>query len=262
MESTLPYQDQESYSNRRPTIRNKPGVVHLTGQIAGCDYVLGTLSFNLNKKELSYHLTYPDGARQEQLNYDTGEMTGRLHHITWHKNVAHIKRSDGIMIEQIDLHPGPLFCDVPILTPIFVESHYIGSVEPCLQNESDFRCWQGSQSQRIFSVSESSDFSILLFLLPSTEPTDHVLLGMQFINLPDGFEVPPSLVDICDESHRVGRIEIGGGWDMLVLTSRYTRTISGIVPPENKGSFRLLDYKRPMSAIADLIAQANGLKAC
>ena len=104
--------------------KNKPSFVHLMILINQVDYVLGTLSFNPTKEECSYHLSHPHDAPALHLNCDTGEHTARFEHITWHKNIAHIKREDDIAIERVIILQGPLFCRPPVITPIYVESLY------------------------------------------------------------------------------------------------------------------------------------------
>lgn len=238
---------------------NKPAAMSLTTKIAGKEYVLGTLSFNVIKKEFSYHFSYPEDSPEKHLDCDTGQYTARLDHITWHQNVVHIKRGDGVPLERIKLTQGPLFCERPITTPLYVESLYFSNSEPCLRRMDHFKHWKGSQTQEVLDLDESNGFSIIYILAPSIMTTPELLLGMQFLEIPDGMDYPPCLLDLCSETHRPGRIKLWGNWDFIVLTSPYTCRIKSEIPKEVGNSYRLPNYKNVPAAVTDLLMQANNL---
>lgn len=105
----------------------------------------------------------------------------------------------------------------------------------------------------------SEGFSVLFVLIPSSIDTGELLFGMQFLETPSGLSCPPSLVDLCDENHRAGRILLWGGWDFLILTSPYKCRIRSPVPSALGGSYLLHNYKNVSAAITDLLMQANNL---
>ena len=142
---------------------NKPSVANLKVRIASEEYVLGTLSFNTVKQEFSYHFSYPADAPEEHFDCDSGEQTARLDHITWHQCIAHIKRGDDVPIGRIEISPGPLFCEKPVITPFYVESLYFSDADPCLRRVNQFKPWKGSQTQLILDVTDSQGFSIIPF---------------------------------------------------------------------------------------------------
>ncbi len=237
----------------------KPAVVHLTVRTKSEEYVLGTLSFNTVKQEFSYHFSYPVDAPKMHLDCDTGIQTERIDHITWHQYIAHIKRGD-VPIERIEISPGPLFCEKPVITPFYVESLYFSDADPCLRRVNQFKPWKGSQTQLILDVIDSQGFSIIYVLAPSMAKTADLLIGLQFLEVPKGLEFPPCLVDLCDEQHRAGRIKLWNDWDLVIIASPYTCRIKSSIPDEIGKSYRLPNYKNVPSALTDLLMQANNLK--
>ncbi len=168
----------------------------------------------------------------------------------------HIKRRDDVAVEHIDL--GPLFCDQPVVTPLYVESIYFNN-RPCLQEIEHFYGWNSSQTQEILNLEESSGFSVMFILVPSSTKMEDLLLGLQFLELPEGMNYPPCFVDLCNETHRAGRIILWGGWDLIILTSPYTSRIKSVIPKELGDSYRLPNYKNVPAAVTDLLMQANDL---
>lgn len=224
-------------------LNKKPDTMNLTAKIAGKEYVLGTLSFNTVKEEFSYHFSYPKDAPEKHFDCDTGQQTARFDHITWHQKIVHIKRGDGVPIERIELTQGPLFCEKPIITPLYVESLYFSNSEPCLRQMDHFKAWKDSQTQEILHVEESKGFSVIYVLVPSIMTTTELLLGMQFLEVPEGMGYSPCFLDLCSETHRPGRIKLWNNWDFIVLTSPYTCRIQSELPKEIGNSYRLPNYK-------------------
>lgn len=243
----------------KPKEINKPSVVHLTISVAETTYVLGTLSFNSLKEEFSYHFTYPEESSKIHFNNDTGELTARLDHITWHRDVAHIKRVDNVAIERIALSQGPLFCKDPTITPIYVESLYFAASAPCLREADQFKMWQGSQAQKVLSLNNSEGFSIVFMLVPAKIDNASLLVRTQFKEVPKNGDFPPCLLDLCDMNHQPGRIQLWNGWDLLVITSPLKCRILSPIPPVLGNSYRLPNYQNVPAALTDLLLQANNL---
>lgn len=237
---------------------HKPSLIDLTIAILSKKYILGTLSFNIRKKELCYLLTYPKESSESHLNCNTGEFTARLDHITWHQKCVHIKRLDGVSIDRIQFSHPPLFSNTPVIKPIYVESHYFQTI-PCLKELTCLKQRENRQSQEILCLKQPIGFSILFVLIPSKLSTTDFLLGWQFPNKPKGMDVFPCLVDICKENYPPGRVLLWDGWDLLILTSPYQCCICSSIPDGIGDSYRLPNYKNPNSAIIDLLMQANGL---
>jgi len=237
----------------------RPSIVHLNVTLANTTYVLGTLSFKATEDECSYHFMYPKDAPEIHTYCDTGEHTGRLDHITWHKDCVHIKRIDRIAIERIDLSSAPLFSCEPVITPIYVESLYFVANKPCLREAHNFKTFQGSQSQEILNLNQSDGFSIIFMLIPAKMDTPSVLMGMQFAETPKHLCSPPCLADVCDMNHLPGRIQLWNGWALLVIASPLRCRILSPVPAILGNSYRLPNYGNVQASLTDLIMQATNL---
>jgi len=227
-------------------------ILNLLANIGGTQYVLGTLRFNAD--EFSYFFSYPSDSPELHLNCDTGEQTSRLEHVTWHNGQIHIKRKDNVAVEIIKF-PGPLLSEIPILTPLYVESFYFKDV-PCLLDSKDFTPWSGSVSQEILSLDASEGFSLIFLLAPSKDPTPIILMGLQFADPPEGLSYAPSLADLCNLKHRPGRITVWEGWDVVVIITPFVQsTLSPI--PSAIGPCRLPNYRNVPAALTDLMLQAR-----
>ncbi|MGE4574015.1 MULTISPECIES: hypothetical protein [Parachlamydia] len=99
----------------------------------------------------------------------------------------------------------------------------------------------------------------MFILVPSLTKMKDLLLGFQFLDLPEGMNYPPCLVDLCNQAHRTGRIILWSGWDLIILTSPYTCKIKSVIPKELGESYRLPNYKNVPAAVTDLLMQANDL---
>jgi hypothetical protein len=229
-------------------------ILNLSVTIDGVQYVLGTLRFNAG--EFSYFFTYPSDSPEIHLNCDTGEHTSRLEHITWHDGRIHIKRKDNVAIEVIHYH-GPLLTTPPVLTPLYIESFYFNKI-PCLLETRDFTPWNGSVSQEVLSLETSTGFSLVFLLVPSKDPTPHILTGLQFADIPEGLSYAPTLADLCDLNHRAGRIAVWENWDIIVVATPFVQSTLSPIPPAI-GSCRLPNYRNIPAALTDLMLQANGL---
>jgi len=64
------------------TKSNSPQIIDLKIKIDDEEYVLGTLSFNLNKEEMSWHFNV---FKEKQLDLNTGIYTNPYEHLTFHK---------------------------------------------------------------------------------------------------------------------------------------------------------------------------------
>ena len=215
------------------------------------------MSFNPNKEECSYHFTHPHDAPALHWDCDTRKHTARFEHITWHKNIAQIKREDNAAIERVTFLQGPLFSATPEITPIYVESLYFQDNKPCLREVSQFKPWKGSLSQQVLSLNSSLGFSILFLLVPSGIDTRSVLVGTQFLEMPEGLDRPPCLGDLCDVDHRPGRIRLWKDWDFLVVPSQFKCRILSPLPPILGDSFRLPNYQNVQAVGPPIVATKN-----
>ncbi|MDP1834894.1 MAG: hypothetical protein Q8K75_03100 [Chlamydiales bacterium] len=247
-------------STTKRTGTSKPETIKLIVTIAGKSYVLGILSFNTSKKEFSYHFTYPKGVSETHFDCDQGKLTARLDHITWHKHKIHIKRRDDVAIEQVEFENGPLFCDTPVVTPLYIESLYFADSSPCLRDNEEFDGWRASRTQEILRLEDSKGFSVMFVLVPSSTITVALLHGLQFLKFPESLRSPPCLANLCNETHCPGRLQLGAGWDLVILTSPYMLRIGSKIPEELGNSYRLPNYKNVPAAMTDLLMQANNLK--
>jgi hypothetical protein len=238
-------------------INRQRKIVHLLVKIDKIQYILGTLRFNAC--EFSYFFTYPSDSPKIHLHRDNEKSIYTLDHITWHNSRIHIKRKDNITVAHAD-YPGRLLSTPPILTPLYVESHYFNRT-PCLIKKNEFTPWGGSKSQEVLSLDASTGFSLAFFLSPSTISTPEILMGLQFLEIPRGLSYPPSLANLCDLKHRPGRIKVWENWDLIILTTPFIQSIiSPILPVIGAlDAYRLLNYSNTEAALVDLMLQANGL---
>ncbi|WP_059359903.1 hypothetical protein [Parachlamydia acanthamoebae] len=79
----------------------------------------------------------------------------------------------------------------------------------------------------------------MFILVPSLTKMKDLLLGFQFLDLPEGMNYPPCLVDLCNQAHRTGRIILWSGWDLIILTSPYTCKIKSVIPKEFRGKLQV-----------------------
>lgn len=234
----------------------KKKILNLFVAIDGVQYVVGTLRFN--EGEFSYFFTYPCDSPEIHLDCETGKDTARLEHITWHNGRIHIKRKDNVAVEIVQ-YPGPLLITPPVLTPLYVESFYFNK-RPCLEETKGFTPWDGSVSQEILSLDSSNGFSLVFLLAPSKDPTPQILMGMQFADkdIPEGLAFAPSLSDLCDLTHRAGRIAVWENWDIIVISTSFVQNILSPIP-SSIGPCRLPNYRNIPAALTDLMLQASGV---
>jgi len=237
--------------------------MHLKIAIKDCEYVLGTLSFNLEKAELSYHIHFPLGTPPKQLDVDSNVVTDRIDHITWHEKVVHLKagsKRHSKIIGQIPMPGGSFIPTEKLVKPILVEGFFLKNSDcPLVQLNSSFPDWKGSEESLITSFEEKIDFSLVLMLAPESCPTNHIFLTSKISAINN---VERELFYIRAPGHDLGRMQgVAKGWDLIVFTTPFVRETDQKSLYKVKGPIRLPDYTKPIDSLYSILekAQANPL---
>ncbi|MBP6869805.1 hypothetical protein KBC04_02905 [Candidatus Babeliales bacterium] len=240
-------------------------VMHFVVTIHDISYILGSLSINNKKREFSYHFTYPLDSPDYHLNYNSNERTLRMDHITWHadRNQIRLKKpAQGKYPEPISpmnrkfiLHQDKGL-NTPI-EPFYVESIYFNNQKPCLLKQIDHAPWPNSKNQEILNIESSHGFSMILFLVSSSESTDSILQGYQLDYIPDGRFQALRLENLINKYHRAGRILLYDDWDILVVISPFLIAPSSRVPSIMQPAFRIFDFINPLNSLAQLMMVSN-----
>lgn len=239
---------------------NKPEVFHLEVSIGEQTYILASLSFNKNKRECSYHFLHSASSPKEHLFCETGKRADRKDHITWHTELVHTtdnkKATDEIIYQN-----GPLIPNIPILTPLFVESVYLEKDPSILREKEELNQKSGASHVRVLNLKTPKNFSIVVLLVPSAMGSAHALFGLQCLDIPEGFARPPLLADLWDIQNPLIPIrDIWEGWEILIFATFYTRTLLSNPPTEIGVSFRLPDYQNTSAALTNLLLQTQPMQ--
>ncbi len=233
---------------------SKPFAMHLKIAIKNCEYVLGTLSFNLDKAELSYHISFPSGTPNKQLDIDSDIETDRIDHITWHEKVVHLK-AGAKKIGQIPMPGGKFIPTEEIVKPILVEGFFLKDADcPLIQLNSSFSDWKSSEECLITSFEEKIDFSLVLMLVPESCPTKHIFLTSK-ISAKNNIE--HDLFYIRGPGHDLSRMKgVAKGWDLIVFTTPFVREIDSKSLHKIKGPIRFFDYTKPENSLYSILNRA------
>ncbi len=138
---------------------NKPEVVHLEVSIDRQTYILASLSFNKKRGEFSYHFHHSASSPKKHLVCETGEYNDRKDHITWHDKLVHTTDNKQAT-DEIVYQNGPLLLNLPILTPLFVESIYLEK-DPSILREKAHLDQKGNASHlRILNLDTAKNFRV------------------------------------------------------------------------------------------------------
>lgn len=236
---------------------NKPEVVHLEVSIDEQKYVLASLSFNKKKKECSYHFLHSASSPKEHFFCETGKYANRKDHITWHDKSVHTTDNEKTT-DEITYQNGPFLPNIPILTPLFVESVYLEKDPSILRKKEQLNQKSSASHVRVLNLKAPKNFSIVVLLVPSEMGSANALFGLQFLDTPKGFVRPPLLGDLWDIQNPLIPIrDIWKGWEILIFATSYTRTLLSNPPSEIGLSFRLPDYQNVPAALTDLLLQTQ-----
>lgn len=236
---------------------NKPEIVYLEVLIGEQTYILASLSFNKNKRECSYHFLHSASSPKEHLFCETGKRADRKDHITWHDKSVHTTDNKKAT-DEITYQDGPLIPNIPILTPLFVESVYLEKDPSILREKEQINQKSSASHVRILNLKTPKNFSIVALLVPSAMGSANALFGLQFLDIPEGFIRPPLLADLWDIQNPLIPIrDIWKGWEVLIFATFYTRTLLSNPPSEIGLSFRLPDYQNIPAALTDLLLQTQ-----
>lgn len=235
---------------------HKAQTIHLKVKFDNCEYVMGTLSLNLSKSELSYHLHHPVESNFNPLDLNNNKPTSRLDHVTWHKNEIHIKKMNDELVGKIEAPNGNFLPSIKQIKPIFVETFFLNSMtqHKILVPSNNFKIWAGSHEQLITNSASLSDFSFVLILIPSATPISHASETPQ-ASLGD--ENAINLSCLAAPGHIVWRIDAYPEWALLGFTTPFVNNEilhqREFIP---QGSIRALNYQNPSAGLSVILRQA------
>jgi hypothetical protein len=236
-------------SNKTSPMHSKPQTIHLKVQIDAREYILGTLSFNIEKNELAYLINWPKEIPKYQLNLNTDENTPPLHHLTFHKSVAQIrlkaytneKKFKPQLQKDIDLMAS--INDPQIL---FVESFIFkdNNIDILAESSETTACYEKSISY----FEKPKNFSLIFLLIPSHIDTNDLFTyyNIFFQNL----EI--NLKQLLKAGHSLGRIEAFEDMDAIVFITPFSPDIITIQKIPNS-SIRALNYDQPLQSIIKIL---------
>lgn len=239
-------------------IMAEPLKKHLLVTFKDINYVLGTFSFNIKEEQFIYRFSYPNGP-QKHLNVDTDELTEPYDHITWHKNLVHMKRGKDV-VEEYVYQQGPLICGTDYISPLMIETIKL-SESSCLAREDEFSFWKNADREHIFTIEPDGYFSTILFLVPTNMPTANALdCFWRDIKTQSGDILDRTYVrNLCDGSHSTRRFKVWAAYDVLLVCSPYCQRPKN-VPLEIGDSYRIPNYKYPDKALKELILHRQSEK--
>lgn len=213
----------------------KPNLIKLSINMIGQEQEIGVLSLKPHNNTMSYHFRFPSGMLKEQFDLDASELGAGFDHVTWHSDVTHLKKSDNVLIGQIDDIFVP---QAEEIKPILVESFYLnGGQSHLVGNDLQSKEFRSATKQTIGQITTMMDFSLIFILIP----VNFALEGC-FVQLPSK-KLEFSLYQLCTT---VGRVQVFDGFDLLVCTTPYTPNIlhAGIVGPQ-----RAINFQNPSGCI-------------
>lgn len=235
-------QDTSSRNNNK---FHKAIPIDLKIKVGSEEFILGTLSFNLNKDEMSWHFNV---FKKKQVNLNTGEYTFPFEHLTFHGNVRHIKLSKGRLTKPTTVGKYSVFFPSLEEDIVLVEEFSLnGSEKHCLAKESNFK---NSTSQVLANFKRPIDFSLMMVLIPTGCPTNYFMEEAKFYYKNKNIK----LSDFVTSNYPVGRIICFNKFDLLIFIVPGVRDISKI---EKKplGSFRILNYQKPLGSICEIVKE-------
>lgn len=224
----------------------KPTAIHLHILINGQEFLLGTLSFNVSKEELSYYFAYPVESLPKHKNLNSNQLGPRLEHITWHSKGVHIKRVGikGYRRDSIGQLEQTFFPISKQVKPILVQSFYLnGGESHLLCKIQDFKKWLDAQIQIIAKYAQSVEqFSLMLLLIPA----DYLVEDCWFMVNPEKVIFKLDQLSIV-----IGRIQVFEEWDILAVVSPHVIPI--MLSKNIVGAQFALNYAAPAVSINEIL---------
>jgi hypothetical protein len=230
----------------------KPRKIHLKILIGSDLYVLGTLSFNLAKREIYYLFHYSEMSPKKLLDIGSNRYIETPIHISWHQKCVHI-RTEATVLHSIEYPNGDIFPATLDVRPLLVESITLNDTPTLLRRDDAFTNFEDANECRILQLPQASNFSLVLMLVPSNWATSDLFLKSH-ISGDQRKKIP--LWYLRNESHKSGRIMAFKGWDLSVWTTPFVRNMNGAKEKFPSGC-RMLDFSRPAESLFDLATQAK-----
>jgi hypothetical protein len=232
---------------------SKPAAIELLVEIGSTVFVLGTVSFNLQKEELSYHLIASEEAPEQAIDVSSGTIGDRLHHITWHAKRAHIRTYSKIVQETNYPWEGLLTTDGLVPRLLLVEGVRLKNSTKLLRRYERHKSWTGSSQEFILRQDSVDDFSVIFFLVPKDIPTTDLIGRGVCVDL-RGVEFP--LWYLRSERGEVGRIRAFLKWDLVILATPFAQSADPVHRTFQTG-YRSLDFIKPENSLLAIAHKAK-----
>lgn len=241
------------------SLPHKPLILRLKINMAGTEYVISDLSFNVRENQFYYLLNWPSESSDSQKYLNENRTTSRVNKISFHKDSMHIKVEAEIegkqlekKLERIERKFLPSDNQVKLL---FVESFVLeGNPASILATSTNLKSRLKPDHEKVISIlPDVIDFGLILLLVPSTISVDDVMFN-SIIEYND-FQIP--LSNFKKENHTIGRITAFDGYDMVIFTTPYAHKIDSSTENMPQGPSRILNYTEPLQSLVKIIKDNN-----
>ncbi|MCK4651222.1 hypothetical protein KAT08_03570 [Candidatus Babeliales bacterium] len=231
---------------------HKPISINLKIKISDKEFILGSLSLNLKTNEMSWH--FNNAFKEKQNNLNTGENTQPVDHITFHRNITHIKLSKNKLTnykqKPINPHSIPFLPSSRKFKIILVEEFVLNcSKNHCLSKESKFK---SAKSQIVATFIKPIDFSLIIILIPNNYYTDHFIKESKIFCKNKELK----FYSFVTSDYPIGKIICFKDFDLLIFIVPYTRDVSKI-KKKPLDSFRIINYKNPLDSICKIFENSK-----
>lgn len=230
----------------------KPHKIHLKISIGSDLYVLGTLSFNLVKEEIYYLFHHSETGPKKLYDIDSNNIIDPPIHVSWHRKRVHIRTEAGVLY-YAEYPNGDLFPTIPEVRPLLVEGITLNNTPVLLRRDDAFTNFENADEYLQLQLSQPSNFSLVLMLIPSTWTTSDIFLGA-YLSGNQAQKAP--LWHLRDKSHEIGRVLAFKDWDLSVWTTPFARKVNCASEKLSSG-YRIPDFVKPADSLFDLIMQAK-----
>lgn len=231
---------------------NKPKTIHLITSISNKEYVLGTLSYNLNGNEVSFHYHCSKSSPETLLDIDSGNIIDPSLHVTWHETCIHIRSKSGIL-QQISYPQGSLFPKNKSVVPMYYEGVCLNGDNSILIEKSDLPWKSNVDDVVLLEQPTSTNFSLIFLLAPHDWLTQDIIIGSS-ISSKDGTEIP--FFYLRSAAHGIARIKYFHHWDMLIFTTPLVQDLPSL-DPRIGNSYRNINFTSPVDSLSSIIIKAK-----
>ena len=230
----------------------KPHKIHLKISIGGELYVLGTISLNLAKREIYYLFHHSESAPKKLYDINSNQYVDPPNHISWHRERVHI-RSEADVLYFVEYPNGDLFPSTPEIRPLLVEGITLNDMPTLLRKDAAFTNFENADEYLQLKLTQVSNFSLVLMLVPSAWTTPDIFNG-SFLSNNEKIKIP--LWYLRSESHQIFRVLAFKNWDLSIWTTPFVRNVNCLSDKLTSG-YRIPDFVKPADSLFDLASQAR-----